>query len=114
MPSTQIDTSSYRRAFKEPVTDDDKEQCKKFMAKYCAVMNSSAEDCARIKWHPRMIHQDLYMHYRKFCGYPVDKMQTSVPLIQSMYTYMNRIKKNVALFEVLIQDWNDIRDGSQD
>jgi hypothetical protein len=84
------------------------------MVKYCAREHLSAEQCADHKWHPREIHQDLYMHYRKFYGYPVDKMQTSVPLIQSMYMYMNRIKKNVALFTETIQDWVDIKENSQD
>jgi hypothetical protein len=41
-------------------------------------------------------------------------MQTSVPLIQSMYMYMNRVKKNVAEFAERIQDWVDIKENSQD
>jgi hypothetical protein len=61
-----------------------------------------------------MIHADLYQHYQKFTGYPVDKMQTSVPLIQSMYTYMNRVKKNVVEFTERIEGWNDIKENSQD
>ena len=61
-----------------------------------------------------MIHSDLAKYYQKFYGYPVDKMSTSVPLIQSMYTYMNRVKKNVAEFTERIQDWVDIKENSQD
>ena len=114
MPGTTINTCSNRKAFTQPITDDDKDECKKFMAKYCAVEGLSPEECANLKWHPRMIHADLYLHYRKFCGYPVDKMQTSVPLIQSMYMYMNRVKKNVAEFAERIQDWIDIKEHSKD
>ena len=61
-----------------------------------------------------MIYADLAKYYLKFHGYPFDKMSTSVPLIQSMYTYMNRVKRNVAEFTERIQDWVDIKENSQD
>ena len=109
-----INTTTTRKDFKYPVSDDDKVECKKFMAKYCAKHNMSAEDCANRRWHPRDIHADLYSHYQKFYGYPIDKMQTSIPLIQSMYTYMNRVKKNVVEFTERIQDWMDIKENSHD
>jgi hypothetical protein len=43
MPTNYINTTSYRKAFKEPITDDDKDECKKFMAKYCAREGLNAE-----------------------------------------------------------------------
>ena len=47
MSKNLIDTTGTRRSFKQPVTDDDKLECKKFMAKHCAVNNITAEDCAK-------------------------------------------------------------------
>ncbi len=48
MPTHLIDTTITRRSFKQPVTDDDKLECKKFMAKHCAVNHKTAEDCAKL------------------------------------------------------------------
>ena len=48
MKENLIDTTGTRRSFRQPVIDDDKLECKKFMAKHCAVNHLKAEDCAKL------------------------------------------------------------------
>jgi hypothetical protein len=108
MPSTTINTNNNKRSLKEPMTDKDRNMVKKAMTKYCALNDVGAERAGEMTWHPRMLHFYLKEYDIRFTGYPKDRMTTSVPLLQSMYTFMNRWKKQTEEIRDRIEGWTDL------
>ena len=108
MPSNMISTQNHKRSLKEPMTDKDRNMVKKAMTKYCALNDVGAERAGEMTWHPRMLHFYLKEYDIRFTGYPKDRMTTSVPLLQSMYTFMNRWKKQTEEIRDRIEGWIDL------